>query len=164
VNAVATAGPTFDQINRNAQVYPVSLLPQGGTALALFCAGFHGWNDVVHMARKEMDVTCVDVDSEKLWEMACVYPKPWEYHVDDAWEFACHALADGRKWDVVSVDPFMGDAADKCRDYLMVFCGLATSLVTMTIDLDRPMWAPPGWMAYVFARNSRVGWMVLRRA
>jgi hypothetical protein len=66
---VADPPITFDQLNRNAQPYPGHLLPEGGTGLALFAAGFHGWNDVIHMARKHMAVHCVDVDADKLWDM-----------------------------------------------------------------------------------------------
>ncbi len=151
---------TFDQINRNAQPYPAYLLPEHGTGLALFAAGFHGWNDVIHMARKEMTITCVDKDAEKLWEMATLYPEPCEYVVEDAWTFAHDAITAGRTWDVVSVDPFMGGAAEMARQSLADWCQLAEKFVTFTVAIDRPLWAPPGWTADLYTRNTRVGWMV----
>lgn len=155
---------TFEQINRNAQPYPAFLLPERGTALALFSAGFHGWNDVIHMARKQMAITCVDTDADKLWEMATIYPDPVEYVVSDAWQFAKDARDAGRTWDVVSVDPFLGTASYRARESLADWCSLANVLVTFTVALDSPMWAPAGWSADLFPRNERVGWMVLRRA
>ncbi len=158
------AAPTFDHINRNAQPYPAYLLPEGGTALALFSAGFYGWNDVIHMSRKQMSIDCVDTDADKLWEMAGVYPPPFNAHAEDAWEFAARAAAEGREWDVVSVDPFMGDAAERAWDTLWLFASLAVNLVTLTVDPDRPIWAPIGWMADLFPRSRKAAWMVLRRA
>ncbi len=155
---------TFDQINRNAQPYPANLLPEGGTALSLFSAGFHGWNDVIHMARKKMIVTCVDVDVDRLWEMSTLYPLGMEVHVEDAWEFAREALSAGRTWDVVSVDPFMGDAAEKVWDCVHLWSTLATKLVTVTVDPKQPLWAPQGWKAHLFPRSARASWMVMTRA
>ena len=69
-------------------------------------------------------------------------------------------LADGRTWDVVSVDPFMGDAADKAPRLPVVFCGLATSLVTLTVDLDRPMCSllRAGWPTSSRGTIASAGW------
>ncbi len=157
-------GPTFDWINRNAQVYPAHLLPAGGTALSLFSAGFYGHNDVIHMARKEMEIDCVDVDQDKLWHMAQTYPNVMTFHVKDAWEFAAGAIGEGRTWDAVSVDPFMGDAAEKAWGTMWLWGSLATKLLTVTIDPKQPPWTPGGWESYVFPRSSRAAWMVLTRA
>ncbi len=159
----STRSTTYEQINREAQAYPGLLLPEGGTALSLFSAGFLGKNDVIHFARKQMQVTCVDVDEDKLWQMAQIYPGAWEYHVADAWEFAEEASGK-REWDAVSVDPFMGDAADRVWDSMWLWCSLARSFVTVTVDPKRPIWAPVGWMGYLYPRSSRASWMVLRRA
>ncbi len=164
MSAVAIAAPTFDQINRNAQVYPAFLLPEGGSALSLFSAGFHGWNDVIHMARRNMRIECVDVDAEKLWEMAGVYPDPIAYHVADAWEFAERAAQRGQQWDVVSVDPYMGDASAKAWETLYLWTSLARELVTLTVATDTKLNVPEGWECSFFPRNSRVAWMVLQRA
>jgi hypothetical protein len=154
---------TYEQINQKAQPYPAHLLPEGGTALALFSAGFHGWNDVIHMARKGMDVDCVDTDGIRLEEMEAVYPEAWRFHWNDAWMFAEAAAAEGKKWDVVSVDPFMGDAAEKAWKTVVLWSSLATNLVTLTVDPSRPIWAPFGWSAYLFPRSKRASWMVLHR-
>jgi hypothetical protein len=160
VNATAT---TFDRINRNAQVYPANVLPNGGTALCLFSAGFLGWNDVIHMVRNDMRVTCVDVDKDKLFEMASIYPAGLELWVEDAWHFATDAAASGRTWDVVSVDPYMGDASDKAWETRHLWPLLADKIVTLTVAADRELFAPPGWSSYMFPRNDEVSWMVLHR-
>ncbi len=159
--AVAT---TFDHVNHNAGPYPANLLREGGTALSLFSAGFHGENDVIHMTRKAMVITCVDTDRDKLWEMANIYPGVMEYHVEDAWDFAARWSHAGRTWDVVSVDPFMGDAAERVWESMWLWSSLANKLITVTVDPKQPVWAPSGWMAYLFPRSPRASWMVLRRA
>ena len=156
--------PTYHEINLNAQPYPAFLLPKGGTGLALFSAGFHGWNDVIHMARKEMRVTCVDTDSDKLLAMASLYPSGWEFRVEDAWDFAERAAYEERQWDVVSVDPFMGDAAEKAWETLFLWCSLARELVTVTVKTDTRLNVPDGWEASFFPRSSRAAWMVIQRA
>ncbi len=159
----AVAATTFDRINRNAQVYPANLLPKGGTALCLFSAGFLGWNDVIHMVRNDMRVTCVDVDKDKLYEMVTIYPGGLECHVEDAWMFAEAAAFANRTWDVVSVDPFMGDAAEKAWEDATLWTLLAEKMVTLTVDPNRDLFAPPGWSSYMFPRSSQASWMVLTR-
>lgn len=155
---------TYDDLNRNAQPYPGHLLPEGGSGLALFAAGFRGWNDVVHMVRKSMCVECVDKDADRLWEMAQIYDEPMAFHVDDAWEFATKAAAEGRQWDAVSVDPYMGDAAERVWETRHLWPMLATDLVTFTVSSDRKPFEIDGWESYLFPRNDRVGWMVMTRA
>ncbi len=161
----------YNRINRNAQPYPAYLLPAGGTGLALFSAGFHGWNDVIHMSRKGMYVDCVDVDSEKLWQMAQIYPGGWSYHVEDAWEFADTARAEGRQWDVVSVDPFMGDAAERVWGDIPLWMSLTRKMLTVTVAsntefslAEGPVAEGERWKYSMFPRSSRASWLVLRRA
>ena len=155
--------PTYDQINRQACPYPGFLLPEGGTGLALFSAGFHGWNDVIHMARKNMTVTCVDTNADKLWEMAQIYPQGWEFRVDDAWDFAEYAVLDGREFDVVSVDPFFGDAAERAWETMYLWVTLARKMVTLTVKTDTKLNIPSGWTADYFPRSHRAAWLVLTR-
>lgn len=164
-----TAAPTsFDEITRAARPYPANLLPQGGTALALFAAGFHGWNDVVHMARKEMQVTCVDVDSDKLWQMAHIYPDGWEFRVDDAWGWAHECVIRNTTYDVVSVDPFFDDSTQKVWDSIDLWTSIARQLVTLTVYRDTELAVPTGWETSYFQRGvgksgNDVGWLVLQR-
>ncbi len=160
----AVTAKTYEQINQNAQPYPAYLLPEGGTALALFSAGFHGWNDVIHMARKGMDVDCVDVDGIRLEQMEAVYPEEWRFHWNDAWMFAEDAADEGKTWDVVSADPFMGDCAEKAWKSIWLWSSLATKLVTLTVDPEITVPTPIGWASSLFPRSRRASWMVLRRA
>jgi hypothetical protein len=155
---------TMEEISRQARPYPSYLLPRGGTALSLFSAGFHGWNDAIHMARSEMCVDCVDTDSDKLFEMSLVYPAGWEFHAEDAWEYAEREAARKRTWNVVSVDPFMGDAAERAWQTLYLWCKLARDLVTLTVHSDTHLNVPEGWKSSFFPRSSDVAWLVLRRA
>ncbi len=166
-----TSQMEYGKINRNAQPYPAYSLPRGGTALALFAAGFHGWNDVIHMARKDMEITCVDVDANKLWEMAEIYPQPIAYHVEDAWDFATEAASKGTRWDVVSVDPFMGNAAEKAWESIPLWMSLARELVTVTVASDAEFVLSEGpvaegerWRYSMYPRSSRASWLVLRRS
>jgi len=161
---VSLAVESFEQINRNACPYPAFMLPHGGTGLCLFAAGFLGWNDVIHMVRKEMTVDCVDTDKDKLWEMATLYPEGLACHVSDAWEFAERAVHDGRQWDVVSVDPFFGDAAEKAWETLYLWTSLARKLVTLTVRSSTQLNVPDGWTSDFFPRNDRAAWLVMKRA
>lgn len=152
---------TLEEIRRQARPYPTHLLPETGTALALFGAGFHGWNDVIHMAH--LDVDCVDLDAAKLAEMTAIYgPDRFRAHQQDAWDFA--ETNRGRVWDVVSVDPFFSIDAERAWETVDLWCALASRLVTLTVRDETELAAPDGWDGSYFPRNSKVGWMVLQPA
>lgn len=150
---------TLEEVRRQARPYPTHLLPEDGTALALFGAGFHGWNDVIHMAHLEID--CVDVDGEKLAAMSLIYDR-FHAHEEDAWEFA--TANQGRKWDVVSVDPFFSRDAERAWETLSLWVALASQLCTVTVHDDTDLAPPDGWTSSYFPRNGEVGWMVLQPA
>ncbi len=155
---------TYQQINEQACPYPAFLLVPGTTGLCCFAAGFYGQNDAIHMARKDMTVTCVDQDTDKLWTMADLYPEGWEFRAEDAWTFARAATSQGRKWDAVSVDPFLGDAAERVWETLFLWAGLARHLLTVTVKTDTQLNIPDGWsLSSYFPRSSRAAWLVLTR-
>jgi hypothetical protein len=155
---------TFDALNRNAQPYPSFLLPKdGGTALSLFAAGFWGWNDGIHLIRAGMTIDFVDTDADKLLETAELMPGTHAFHVDDAWDFVEQAAEDGREWDVVTVDPYMGNLAERVWERRSLWTKVARKMVTVTVHVDRPLYAPSGWTPSYFPRNERVGWLVMRR-
>ena len=160
---MVTAARTFDSISRQARYYPSYLLKDQKTALALFAAGFLGWNDVVHFARARLICTCVDVDQDNLFEMARVYPDGWEFRAQDAWEFAERATEAGRQWDVMSIDPFFESCAQKVWDSIDMFLPLARNLITLTVHRDTEV-ETPGWTQSYFSRGENVGWMVMKRA
>jgi hypothetical protein len=154
---------TFDALNRAAQPYPSFLLPTDGTALSLFAAGFWGWNDGIHLIRAGLMVDFVDTDKNKLLEMATLMPGGHVFHVEDAWAFASTAAIDGREWDVVSVDPFMGDAAKRSLDTLYLWLTVARKMVTLTVKSTVTVPEHKGWTSSLFPRNHRVSWLVMRR-
>lgn len=161
---MTTAAPTMDRIQREARAYPGYLLPRGGTALALFCAGYHGWNDCVHFVRHNMRCDCVDTDTNRLFAMAQVYPEGWSFWAMDGWEFAENARDEGRMWDVVSVDTWLGDLEARSLSTLDLWVSLARELVTVTIARDGDAVVPDGWTGFEFPRSPRASWLVLQRA
>jgi hypothetical protein len=153
----------LDAISRVARPYPADMLPKGGTGLCLFAAAFLGHNDAIHMARRDMHVTCVDVDSGRLNEMSRLYPANWHWYPMDAWEFAEQARRDGWTWDVVSVDTFTGDATDRSLGTLDLWCSLAARAVTVTLSTGQDYTYPDGWRPSLFRRSDLADWLVLRR-
>jgi hypothetical protein len=154
---------TLEHLQHEARPYPSNLLPKKGTALGLFAAGFHGWNDIVWFSLAGLQTTCVDVDGDKLLEMAAIYPDGWDFHVDDAWDFAEQATQEGRTWDVVSVDPFFGDDAPRAWDALYLWAGLARRLLTVTVKPDTHLNVPDGWKFSYFPRSGNAAWLVMTR-
>ncbi len=154
----------FTTVNTNARPYPAYLLRAGGTALGLFAAGYHGWNDVIHFARNDMTITAVDTDKDKLFEMAEIYPEGNEFVVADAWEFAQEAQVAGRMWDVVSVDPYFDHMAERAWRSRDLWLALARETLTLTVHGEGDVSVPAGWEGSYFPRNGEVGWLVLTRA
>jgi hypothetical protein len=161
---IVEASRRFQHISRQARPYPSYLLPPAGSGLALFAAGFLGWNDCVHFARARMTVDCVDTNADRLWEMATIYPDAWAFHVEDAWQFAERAAQEERQWDVVTVDPFFEDLAVRTWQTLSLWLSLARETVTLTVHADTELELPAGWESSYFPRGENVGWMVIRRA
>lgn len=154
----------FHRVDIQARPYPSYLLPKEGKALCLFAAAFLGWNDGIHMIRAGLTCDFIDTNKERLWEMATIYPDGHSFHVDDAWAFATRAALDGRDWDVVSVDPFFGDAADQALHDLGLWTTIATQLITLTVPSDHEPDEIEGWKSSLFPRNGKASWLVMTRA
>jgi hypothetical protein len=161
---VTVLAPPLDKISEVARPYPADLLPEGGTALALFAAAFLGHNDAIHFARKDLIATCVDIDVERLHEMETLYPSEWMFVDADAWNLADTARELELSWDVVSVDTFTGEATDRSLASLDLWCSLARQMVTATIVNGQEYDVPEGWRAHLHPRSSEVSWLVLQRA
>lgn len=159
-------GPPLDAISKEATPFPAFLLPKGGTALALFAAAFLGVNDAIHFARNDMTATCVDIDAERLDEMADLYPYDWDFVLGDAWEYAEEARYDGIRWDVVSVDTYTGTATNRSLAELELWCALADKAVAVTLPRNRidDRFDVDGFETSVFPRSPLAAWLVLRRA
>ena len=155
--------PDLYELQRQARSYPGYLLKRGGTALSLFAAGYWGWNDCIHFLRHNMACDCVDINAKKLEEMRGLYPETWTFTTADAWSFAKEAAIQGRTWDVVSIDTFLGDATQRSIDSLAMWSMLADQMVTVTVPLKADIKPPPGWTSFMFPRSPRAAWMVLQR-
>lgn len=151
----------LEHIAQEARPYPADRLEGCETGLVLFAAAFLGHNDAIHFAEAGLQTTCVDIDGERLEEMAVIYPLTWDFLCDDAWEFAVSARDSGWQWDAVSVDTFTGSAMDQSLESLELWCSLARKLVTATITIDRRWRNPDGWRSSHFQRAGEVYWLVL---
>jgi hypothetical protein len=154
------------EISTDARAYPADLLPEGGTALALFAAAFLGANDAIHFARKDMYGTCVDIDEKpaKREMAACCTRTAWIVpRMRTRGSIASASRACLGKWDVVSVDTFLGDATERSLASLDLWCSLAPKMVTATISADRTTPSPNGWRAQIFPRSAVASWLVLQR-
>lgn len=143
--------------------YPRHLLQGCETALVLFAAGFHGRQDAIWIADAGLTATCVDVDAERLQEMADMYPEDWKFVAGDAFEFA--AAATGYQWDIVSLDPFTNLIQD-CADLLPLWCHLARRAVVLGTTGGTSFVSPAGWRVTEelprSAFNGGVFWTVLQ--
>ena len=147
---IAPAGP-----------YPAEIFDGARSALFLFGAGFLGANDAVYAMRAGVPGTVVDLDQGKLDEMRPIYPESWTFVCWDA--FACITGSRTRSWDVVSADPFTGEAADRCLSMLHELAGLARRALTLTITPATPAQILDGWEATTMKRTRLADWLVLTR-
>ena len=155
--------PPLDKVSEQATPYPGDMLRYGESGLCLFAAAYLGANDAIHMARKDMVVTCVDRNASRLDEMADLYPPHWEFHAQDAWMFAELAASNDQRWDIVSVDTFTGNATNRSMETLELWCSLAHRAVTATIAVGQEYVCPDGWRDSLFHRSFLASWLVLRR-
>jgi hypothetical protein len=152
---------TYQELSRQARPYPAFLLDRCHTGLALFAAGFHGWNDAIHFARAGMRGDCVDIDGKRLNEMRAAYPDDWGFTCADAWQYAEQARAAGVSWDAVSVDTFTGGAMRRALDSLPLWCAIANRVVTVTYVKPNEYIVPDGWREGLYPRSDTVDWLVL---
>lgn len=155
--------PTLEHVAMQGRPYPVGHLEGCETGLCLFAAAFLGHNDAVHFAEAGLKTMCVDIDGKRLAQMAMLYPRTWQWAVDDAWKFADAAYVLGEQWDVVSVDTFTGAATRRSLDSLDLWCSLARKLVTATTTAGEGYEIPSGWKCELYERATGVDWLVLSR-
>lgn len=145
------------------RAFPSWLLHEGDTALVLFAAAFGGVNDAQYLRDAGLTGTCVDIDHEKLGEMALQYPEGWEYVHADVFDYA---LWTQRTWDVVTVDPFTNLFGD-CAVKLPIWCAVARKAVVLGCGRDQELNVPDGWTVAEMRRrsgfNGGVFWAVIVR-
>ena len=162
----AVTYPTLEHVAMEARPYPVDVLADAETGLVLFAAAFQGHNDAIHFAKAGIRTVCVDTDGERLEQMAELYPADWEFLTLDAFWFADHARRHGRTWDVVSLDPFTGDAMARVRAELELWTAIAERAVIVGVEHGVPeALIPLGWQArgYVL-RSEHAEWLTLERS
>lgn len=157
------AAHRFQNISKQARPWPSYLLEEGDECLAIFAAGFLGWNDAVHFARAGLTCGCVDTDEEKLLEMKDIYPDGWSFYAMDAWDFAERAAYEERQWDVVTVDPFFDTMAERAAKSLPLWVSLTRRILTLTVKTSWNLSIPLGCKGSIFPRSGDVAWLVVKR-
>jgi hypothetical protein len=114
-----------------------------------------------------MQATCVDLNATRLEEMQRIYPQDWKFQDWDAFTFRDASIHNNRKWDVVTADPYTGDAMGRCHAELAAWCKLATKAVVMGSTVKQVIErAPVGWKisdrVYRGDYEGGVYWTVLR--
>lgn len=162
---MAAVTSPLDPVAENAGPYPVEILDCAQTGLCLFGAAFRGVNDAIHMVNAGLYIDVVDTDENRLRDMQALYPDGCVFHHMDAWTFAGYAKGNGKRWDVVSVDPFTGGTGQRAIDDIELWCSLADKFVTITVSRRMTMpRTPDGWKRMsVMRRSHNAGWLVLER-
>jgi hypothetical protein len=161
------SGPaSIAEVRREASVFPQELLEACDSALMLFCAAFSGRNDCVWVEEAGItDVLAIDVDARKLDTMREIYPASWIFVCTDAFS-AAHVLKAGYA-DLVCVDAFGGEDAEKALSMLEDWCRLARKFVVLTSIGQVEHDTPAGWTSRFIRRSDHLGgcyWLVLERA
>jgi len=160
---------SLEQIATQARPYPVPMLRGAESALVLFAAAFLGHNDAIHFAQQSgLRATCVDTDAERLEEMRALYAKcpGWEFVEADAWTYAEAARREDVTFDVVSLDPFTGDAMERVLQSLELWTALANDVVIVGTDAGIPDdLIPYGWVSWGYVnRSAGAEWLILARS
>lgn len=159
--------PSLEHVAMEKCRYPAELLEGAESGLILFAAAFLGRNDAIHFAEAGVpNVTLVDIDGERLREMADLYRDPtWTFSEADAFAFARFARLVGSKWDVVSVDTFTGTATDRSLNELEQWTEIANRAVVATIAGAGAV-VPSGWTWSIVEREgpTDANWLVLEVA
>jgi hypothetical protein len=147
--------------------FPIDALHGARTGLCVFAAQWHGRQDAYWLAETGIQTTCVDVNRTRLDEMQRVYPDGWKFETADAYAFVEMSARNGMRWDVVTADPFTGDAMDRCHRQLDLWCQLANRVVVMGSTIHQKVKnVPVGWtVADVHYRgdfDDGVYWTVLK--
>ncbi len=121
------------EVNLNS--FPRELIKGCKTAVCFFGAGFLGRNDGIHLLDSGIEsATVVDTDPEKLETMFTLYPSTWKFENNDALLTSRVYRKAGRKFDVVTVDPWSGCTGTPLYN-LPTFVGLANRFVIIGVDL-----------------------------
>lgn len=154
---------TLEQVRAQSapELYPRHVLPGCSSALVLFAAAWHGKQDAVWIADAGLTATCVDVDDDRLNEMADAYPDDWEFVAADVFDYTARTP---RQWDVVTID-CPTNLFDRCADLLPLWCLLARRAVILGCSVFTDVVPPAGWATSERLRRSDfrggVDWAVM---
>lgn len=157
---------SLEELTRVDRGYPLGCVSEAGceTALVLFGAGFYGRTDGVWLAQAGLRADVVDHDREHLKVMRRIYPESWVFECRDVREYVDEAIAAGRRWDVLSVDPPIR-LCEPAATMLPTLAKLASRLIVVTrlAGVDDPV-PPPGWyQSGRYRRSCGADWVVLAR-
>lgn len=94
--------------NSQNKIFPNYVLENCDSVACLYSAALMGQRDVIHFTEHNIqDVTLVDHDAEMMAEMRKAYPSNWSYLVGDAFEFIHSARSKQKRFDVVTLDPWV---------------------------------------------------------
>lgn len=161
------ADVTTADLRSQGDLYPVEALRGLTTALVGFCAAFLGRQDCAWIEGAGLEAVCVDLDAERLLEMALIYPDRWAFVCDDFFDYAARRYAEGREYDLVSLDP-PTNLFERCADAVGLWCSLSRRLVVLGTGRHTTLGVPKGWqVTSVWFRSAFRGgtyWTTLERA
>jgi hypothetical protein len=175
--------PSIEILNERAGPFPTGYIqPEHKTALCIFTTNHFGVQDVIHVHKAGIQhATLVDIDSEMLSKMKHPYPTHWSFIASDFRDYLRSAVADGRKFDVVTSDQpyelcdevtthWLGALLQLTGHILFVFIperllrqagydGNGTEQLEATLSKRAGV---PAKVLQVMHRNRDVYWVVLR--
>lgn len=151
----------------DGRVYPRDRLEGCETALAGFCAGFLGRQDCAWLMQAGIVATCIDTDTDRLNQMAPLYPDSWTFVAGDIFDHAPALYRQGERFDVVTLDP-PTSLFERCADTIELWTALANRIVVVGTGRHTDVRIPAGWRQTRLTRRSDfqggVYWTVLEPA
>jgi hypothetical protein len=141
---------------------PYPTIPAGArTGLLLFGAAFKGENDGQYLRAAGLTCSVVDTDPARLSAMEKEYPPTWAYVCADAFRFVHDAVLRGARYDVVSADPFTGEATRTLR---LIPALEALTNMMLVVGIEELAMHDHRTRGYeTIKRNASWRWLVSRR-
>lgn len=132
---------SLGEIRDDPYRFPRDVIRGAKTGLCMFAAEWHGRQDAYWLAEAGVRTTCVDMNGVKLEEMRRVYPDGWEFVESDVFEFKSD-----QRFDVITLDPYTGEAMERCHQLMPRWCGMANLAVIMGSTAEQVVSvAPRDW-------------------
>jgi hypothetical protein len=178
----AAAPVNLDQVRAKAtpHVFPTDLLRGLDSALLVFCAGFLGANDGIHVHDAGIpNVVGIDNNPDMCDTMRALYPA-WDIRTDDVYSWLAHVDNERRqgrhrdRYDIVIVD-CQTSQSELTHRLIRHYTALAKRTVVTGVMPDtirqhnlgslRSPYLPPGWALTRLTRRNAAGahWLVAQR-